>query len=261
MIRRPPRSTQSRSSAASDVYKRQGQHDDGDPAPPAQRPEHVHTVDVGEAEVEDHDVRMAASGRVDGSRAGARDNHLVPLGAERDGECPGKARVVLDDQHPCHGWLLSPWRAAASVTPSGTPGSAAGARPSATGSAITTVSPPPGVSSTSMVPPIASTNPRATARPSPRPWPEGASPSRWNARKISALCTSGIPGPRSATRSTTVPSTEAALTATPVSAGEYRTAFSSTLATARSSRPSSASTSGSESGTSSVKRAPGLSLI
>ena len=30
MIRRPPRSTQSRSSAASDVYKRQGEHGDGD---------------------------------------------------------------------------------------------------------------------------------------------------------------------------------------------------------------------------------------
>src|SRR5450756_2066167 len=32
MIRRPPRSTQSRSSAASDVYKRQWQHGDGAPA-------------------------------------------------------------------------------------------------------------------------------------------------------------------------------------------------------------------------------------
>ena len=45
MIRRPPRSTQSRSSAASDVYKRQGQEGEHDP---------------GEEHVAEHDAEQRA---------------------------------------------------------------------------------------------------------------------------------------------------------------------------------------------------------
>ncbi len=45
---------------------------------------------------------------------------------------------------------------------------------------ISTVSPPPGVSVAEIVPPIASTNPRATERPRPTPVLLSWSPSRWN---------------------------------------------------------------------------------
>ncbi len=48
--------------------------------------------------------------------------------------------------------------------------------PGAAGRVRTMVRPPPGVSSASSVPPMASAKPRATARPSPTPAPRGASP-------------------------------------------------------------------------------------
>src|SRR4051794_21427681 len=58
--------------------------------------------------------------------------------------------------------------------------------PRSTGSDSTTVSPPPGVSSVPIVPPIASMNPLATDMPSPIPL--FVSPSRWNgANTASAL--------------------------------------------------------------------------
>ena len=80
-------------------------------------------------------------------------------------------------------------------------------RHSAARSRATIVSPPPGVSSASSSPPIASMNPFATARPSPTPslWP--ASPRRWNGLKRRSRSSAGTPRPRSTTRMSTVPST------------------------------------------------------
>ena len=59
--------------------------------------------------------------------------------------------------------------------------------------------PPPGVSSSSSSPPIAVTNPRATARPSPTPVPRSRSPRRWNGWKTRSRSARWIPGPRSTT--------------------------------------------------------------
>ena len=74
------------------------------------------------------------------------------------------------------------------------------------------MSPPPGVSSTSISPPIASTKPLATASPSPTPSPCAESPSRWNGRKSRSRSSRGTPGPRSTTRTSTMPSTTPAVT-------------------------------------------------
>ena len=72
---------------------------------------------------------------------------------------------------------------------------------------MTIVTPPPGVSSTVISPPIASTNPLATASPSPTPVSLAVSPRRWNGWNTRSRCASGIPQPRSTTRRSTRPAT------------------------------------------------------
>ena len=75
------------------------------------------------------------------------------------------------------------------------------------------VSPPPGVSSGTSVPPMASARPRERARPSPTPVVLSVSPSRWNGTKIWSHCSVGTPGPRSTTRISTRRSCSLAVTA------------------------------------------------
>src|SRR5690606_23321051 len=87
---------------------------------------------------------------------------------EVDHEGAHDRRLVVDHQHTGHGNCLS-----------GTAGSAgragSGTAPAARRVTVM-VRPPPGVSSASRVPPIASAKPRATGRPRPTPAPRGASP-------------------------------------------------------------------------------------
>ncbi len=108
---------------------------------------------------------------------------------------------------------------------------------------MTMVRPPPGVSSGTRVPPITLMSPRATASPRPSPSPCGASPTRWKAAKMRSLSASATPGPRSMTRSCTVSPMRPAVTRTSASPLCLR-AFSTTLASTRSSRPRSARTRG-----------------
>ena len=65
------------------------------------------------------------------------------------------------------------------------------------------VSPPPGVSSGSSVPPMASTRPRDSASPRPIPVVLSVSPRRWKGRKTRSRSSGGMPGPRSMTRIST----------------------------------------------------------
>jgi hypothetical protein len=65
------------------------------------------------------------------------------------------------------------------------------------------VRPPPGVSSGSSVPPIASVRPRDTVSPSPIPVVLLVAPSRWKGRNARSRSAAGIPGPQSITRSST----------------------------------------------------------
>ena len=85
------------------------------------------------------------------------DVDLVVAGAQVDPQGAQDLRLVVDDEDAGHVRLLRPRRA----RPVG------GRR--AAGSAAIMVSPPPGVSSGSSVPPIASARPRDRARPSPTP--------------------------------------------------------------------------------------------
>lgn len=76
----------------------------------------------------------------------------------------------------------------------------------------------------------------ATANPRPTPTPAGASPSRWNGSNMPARASSGTPGPLSITRISTRCSIVLAVTRT-CESGAYFSAFSTTFATTRSSRP------------------------
>ena len=121
--------------------------------PSAEATDHVDAVDAGQAEVEHDDIGMVARRDVEGTFTIRREVDLVAAGAQVDAQRAQDLRLVVDDEHTAH-------RNASRLT--------------------TIVRPPPGVSSTVISPPIASTNPRATARPRPVPVPFDWSPSRWN---------------------------------------------------------------------------------
>src|SRR5207249_2603503 len=114
----------------------------------------------------------------------ARRRHHVPAGGEVDPQGLQEGGFVVDHEHGCH-----------PVT----------SRVTATGSEMTMVSPPPGVSSARIVPSIASTNPFATDRPSPTPVVVLRSPSRWNGANAESAAPFGKPRPWSTTRSSTRP--------------------------------------------------------
>ena len=101
-----------------------------------------------------------------------------------------------------------------------------------------------------------STNPFESASPRPRPVSLSVSPRRWNGRNTAPRRSTGIPGPRSTTRSSTRSWNELAARRTRRSGGLWRTAFASRLTTTRCSSTASASTGRRSSGRSS-STAPG----
>ena len=105
-----------------------------------------------------------------------RGDDLVAAGGEGDPQRAQDLRVVVGDQD-LHG--------GASVVDVG----------GATGSEMTMVRPPPGVSSGVRVPPMPSMKPFERARPRPRPVVLSVSPRRWNGTKISSPRSGGIAGP------------------------------------------------------------------
>lgn len=133
-----------------------------------------------------------------------------------------------------------------------------GGTPRPVGSDSTMASPPPRVSSAVRVARIASVKPRATAGPNPTPAPRGAPRRRWKGSKMCSFSASGTPGPQSTTRSSTRSCRLLAEARTGMSAGLYSTAFSTMLASMRSSRPRSTATIGRVSGMSSSTLLSGM---
>ena len=116
--------------------------------PAAQPVDDVEPVHPGQAEVEQHDVGVVAGGEL---------QRLLPGLGQVDVVAPGLA-----------GWPRIVRRIGASSSTTSTRVTAR-LPPGAAGSSTTIVVPPPGVSSIASSPPIASTKPRAMARPSPTP--------------------------------------------------------------------------------------------
>ena len=121
------------------------QHHDRHRAPAPERRRDADAVHVGETEVEDHDVGVLARGEVEtfASRCGEHDRVVVRL--QEDAQRAPQRRFVFDHEDLAH--------------------------VGATRKTKVMVVPPPGVSSNCSSPPIASVNPRATARPRPTPPP------------------------------------------------------------------------------------------
>src|SRR5665811_1061723 len=88
MIRRPPRSTRVRSSAASDVYKRQGPEGDvtGGPLPEHRR----HPAEPDEPQKEDQGLGSAhgPAGRLDGGQSWRDPPFCAPTGGQPKREPP-----------------------------------------------------------------------------------------------------------------------------------------------------------------------------
>ena len=121
-------------------------------------------VDVGQAEVEDHEIGRMYRDRADGGGPADGGAHRIAAIAEHEYEPAQQRWFVVDGEDSDHASARSRAETVASVA--GGPGAA--------GSATTAVSPPPGVSSRVMVPRMALVNARAMARPSPTPAPSRA---------------------------------------------------------------------------------------
>ena len=106
----------------------------------------------GQTEVEQHEIEGAVGHARERVLAAEHRRDDVVLRLERDAQRPQHGRLVVDDQD-------------------------AGALHGSAGSSTTNVAPPPGVGSTVMRPPWASTKPRLMARPRPVP-PERSWPGR-----------------------------------------------------------------------------------
>ena len=118
--------------------------------PAAETVDHLQPVDAGQTEVEQHDVGMVAGGQIERLLACLGGVDVVAARLQVGGEGTADRRLVVDDEHTRH--------ACSFVTAA-----------AASGRLTIIVVPPPGVSSTASSPPIASTKPRAIARPSPTP--------------------------------------------------------------------------------------------
>ena len=80
-----------------------GQHDDGRLGPAAQALDHLHAFQVGQAEVEDHQVGRVPGGHLERLGPGGRHVHLVLAHPQVDAQRAQDLRLVVDDQHPGHG--------------------------------------------------------------------------------------------------------------------------------------------------------------
>ena len=157
---------------------------------PRRPADHLDAVDAGQAEVEDDDVGVVAGRERRAPPRRSAQVDVVAAGPQVDPERAQDLRLVVDDEDACHRAPLRRRRRRS-------------------------VSPPPGVSSTASSPPIASTNPRATARPSPTPVAvAGCRRGAGTAGTCARARSSGMPGPRSMTRRSTRPSTAPASTRT-----------------------------------------------
>src|SRR3984957_18142152 len=207
------------------------QDDDRRRGPAADPVNDLGAVHVGQAKVEDDRVGPLAGNCREARGAVARGRHLVVARGQVDPQRAEDRRLVVDDEDAGH-WS-TPSVARTPLTRAG--------------SVTLTVRPPPGVSTATIVPPIASANPLATASPSPTPGERASR--RANGSKIRSLKPAGPPPPWSNTASTTRSPSFLARSMGRRSAGECRSALENRLASTRSSSPGAARTSGRSSGT------------
>src|SRR5580704_12775228 len=258
-----------------------GQDDDRHRAPSPDASDHIDAVDSGKAQVEEDHIGLEMGRPVHPLFTAPGRRHLVATGAEADAQCSQQRGVVVAHQDggarlasfvavvggdrvegahdaelargsgvPVASWLSIGSDRALPPLPGGSPATAG-----RSGIRTTIVQPPPGVSSMSRSPPTASTNPRATARPSPTPTRLSESPRRWKGWKTASRSWRRIPGPRSITLMSTRPATAPASMRSPFPPA-WVSALSIRLATARSRSTGSVCTRGSGVSTSTTTSSP-----
>ena len=156
--------------------------DDGQVGPAPDAAAHLHPVDVGQVEVEHDQGGRLQGGDVDRLLAGDGGQHPVAAGLQSRPQRPQDGRLVVDHQdrldrpHGAHGQACRAGRVKAKVAP------------------------PPGVRSTRMRPPWASTTAFQMASPTPL---DRLPPPRRNGSNTRSRSQSGTPMPSSATQTST----------------------------------------------------------
>jgi hypothetical protein len=84
------------------VVVARGHHDDGGAAHGAQHGEQTVSVEVGQAQVEQHEVGLLVEGVLQPDHPGGRAGHRVAAVGQRTDERGSDPRVVLDHEHVCH---------------------------------------------------------------------------------------------------------------------------------------------------------------
>src|SRR5262249_34841838 len=181
--------------------------------PPPDAPDDLDAVDVGQAEVDDREVRLVRAGIGGTAIARLRLDHPIAVGTERRAQEAANFRLVLHDQDR-RAWL-------------GHSGGTCGAGSSGS---VKRNAEPFGRRSAQIRPPCRLTTARQIARPSPTP-PTGPSRlPRVNFSKSASGSPGGRPGPSSSTETRTSPPVASAESLIGVPDGVYLKAFSRRLA-------------------------------
>src|SRR3989449_7792137 len=209
------------------------EHQDRHRRPGANAPDHVHAVDVGQAEVDDRQVRLLAAGVDGAARAGAGLDDSIAFGGERGAQEPADLRLVLDDEDRPSGF---------GHASRGTCGAGS------TGRVKRNAAPPSARVSAQMRPPGRRTMAPQRARPSPPPATVPSVLPRWNLANSCSGSPAGNPGPASSTETSRPSSCLSTRSVMRVPGGVCLAAFSIRLASTCSMSAASTRTSGSSIG-------------
>src|SRR5438093_3892414 len=175
-----------------------GEHEDRRRRRGANAPADLVAGELGEAAIEDDEVRRLFGVPPQGRLAVVRGDHLVAILSEERRHHADHRALVVDDQDARH--------ARASV---------------ASGTLNANTPPPPAFSSYQMSPPCASTTRRDAKRPMPDPGSSACAAARTYGSKIRARSCDATPGPSSSTRTTPRSRRRSTLTLILVSSGAY----------------------------------------
>ena len=78
------------------------QNDHRRSTPSAQSLDHCNAVEVGQAQVQDHDIRWRRAGGGQSRRTGRRRDHLVTSCGERDLQGTEQLSIIIDGENACH---------------------------------------------------------------------------------------------------------------------------------------------------------------
>src|SRR5258708_39078858 len=225
-----------------DFVSARRQHYDRQRRPGAKVAPEIHAVQIRQAEVEYHQIRLAGGGFGQTLASGLRVEHAHAFRFQRGAQEPPDLLFVLDhDDHRCAlGHVVSAGDGEAGCSSGGC--GMSGGEPS--GNATTKRAPPVGTFSAQIRPRWAATIARLMVRPRPTPGVADSRSPRANFSNIVSSLPGARPGPLSATLMRNSAPCLAASMRISLRSGVYLAAFSSKLHSTRSISTASNSTSG-----------------